>query len=562
MSLNKGVRIGAGLAVVALTAAACSGSSGSSPKGTGATGNKGGTLTVLLASDFDHLDPQRNYVATSMDFDRLITRQLTTYKAAPGSEGTQLAPDLATDLGKATDDSKTWTFHLKKGLKYEDGTPITSQDVKYGVERSFSPLIDAGPQYAKQFLVGGTAYKGPYSGQELDSIETPDDSTIVFKLKSPHGDFNYTTALPTFTPVPKAKDTKVNYDLHPVSMGPYKILSYSRGKQITLVRNENWDKSSDQVRKALPDKIVGIMGLDPTVIDKRLISSTGPDAAAVQLDASVQSADVAAVLNNPIVKQRSVSGTTGFLRYIAMNTTKGATKNVKVRQALEWAINKTAQQTARGGKNAAGDLATTILAPTVQGHEEFDAYPAGPTGNPAKAKELLAAAGYPNGFSATLETTTTPKGRAQAEAFQADMAKIGVKITINAVDQGVYYDTIGDIKKEPEFVIAAWGPDWPAASTVIPPLFDGRQIVPTGNQNFAQLNDPTINAEIDRIGAISDANEANKAWGALDKKLMTDYAPIFPLLNDKAIFIAGKDVKGHYIQGFYGAPDLVNLSVK
>jgi peptide/nickel transport system substrate-binding protein len=559
MTLNKkGLRVGTAVVALALTATACGGSSKTGT--TAPAGKKGGTLNVLLVGDFEHLDPQRNYVSSALNFGRLLYRQLTTYKSLPGAAGTELAPDLATDLGKSSNNAKTWTFTLKSGLKYQDGKEILASDVKYGVERSMSPLIDSGPQYAKQYLVGGTEYKGPYEGKELASVVADDaKKTITFNLKAPHGDFPYTVSLPTFSPVPKAKDTKVNYDGQIWSNGPYKIDTYARGKSMTLSRNTNWGQ--DDVRKALPDSIKVVMGLDPAVIDNRLIASTAADATAVQLDSSVQPANVAKVLNVPAVKARSVQGTTGFLRYIAMNTTKGPLKNVKVRQALEYAINKQDQQTARGGVNAAGDIATTILAPTVQGHKDFDPYQQGDTGDPAKAKQLLAAAGYPSGFTATLQATSTPKGIAQATAFQAAMKRAGVTIKIAQVDSSVYYTTIGDIKREPEFVIAAWGPDWPSASTVIPPLFDGRQIVPQGNQNFSQLNEKVVNDEMDRIAALTDAKAANKAWGDLDETIMEDFAPIFPLLNDKAIFLYGSSVKGVFLHGFYGQPDMAALGV-
>ncbi|MCU1594676.1 MAG: hypothetical protein JWO12_2068 [Frankiales bacterium] len=556
---NTGLRIGTAAVSLALLATACGGSSSGGSKGKPVTsGKKGGELSVLLVGDFEHLDPQRNYVSSALDFGRLLYRQLTTYKSEAGSAGTEIVPDLATNLGEPSDGAKTWKFTLKDGVKFEDGTPITSADVKWGVERSMSALIPDGPQYAKQYLVGGTDYKGPYEGKDLASIETPDAKTIIFKLNAPHGDFGYTVSLPTFAPVPKAKDTKVNYDNHPVSSGPYKIDTYVRGKSMTLSRNKNW--SNDDVRKALPDTIKVQMGLDPAVIDQRLIASAGADANAIQLDSSAQTASIAQVKTNPEIKARTVAGTTGFLRYIAMNTTKGPLKNPKVRQALEWAINKTDQQTARGGPDAAGDIATTILAPTVQGHKDYNAY-ADAQGDPTKAKQLLSAAGYPNGFTATLEATTAKKSQDQAAAFQASMKKIGVTIKVASVDSGVYYTTIGDIKKEPEFAIAAWGPDWPSASTVIPPLFEGKQIVPQGNQNFAQLNDPATNAEIARITALTDANAANKAWGDLDEKMMTEQAPIFPLLNDKAIFIYGKNVTGVFLHGFYGEPDMAALGV-
>ncbi len=561
MTLNRtGMRVGTAAIAVALLATACG---GSSSKGGGATvkaGAKGGELEVLLASDFEHLDPQRNYVSSALDFGRLLYRQLTTYKSEAGAAGSELVPDLATDLGKASDNAKTWTFTLKDGVKFEDGSPITSADIKYGVERSMSPLIPDGPQYAKQFLIGGTDYKGPFEGKGLDSIETPDAKTIVFKLNASHGDFGYTVSLPTFAPVPKAKDTKVNYDGAVVSSGPYKIASYKRGKSMSLVRNTNWGQ--DTVRKALPDTINVLMGLDPTVIDSRLIASSGPDANAISLDSSVQSASVAKVLSDPAIKARSVNGTTGFLRYLAMNTQKGATKNLKVRQAIQYAVNKTDQQTARGGKNAAGDLATTILAPTVGGHKDFDAYPGGATGDVTKAKQLLSEAGFPNGVKLTMAASDVPKAVAQAIAMKASLAKAGIDVTIQQVPQAVYYTTIGDIKKEPELVFAAWGPDWPSASTVIPPLFAGDQIVPQGNQNFAQLNDPATNAAIKKIQSNTNLEDAAKAWGDLDETMMKDQAPIVPLLNDKAIFVYGSGVKGAFLHGFYGYIDIAAVGVK
>ncbi|MGB8652746.1 MAG: ABC transporter substrate-binding protein [Mycobacteriales bacterium] len=572
MSLNnKALRTGTAVVALALAAAACGGSSGGGKKTTGtssgdhglnASTTAGGQLVILNTADFEHLDPQRNYVGQALNFGRLLYRQLTTYKSVAGAAGSEIVPDLATNLGEPSNNAKTWTFHLKDGLKYEDGTPITSQDIKYGVERSMSPLIPDGPQYAKQYLVGAKDYAGPFEGKELDSIKTPDDKTIVFELNAPHGDFGYTVSLPTFAPVPKAKDTKVNYDARPFSSGPYKIQTYQRGKQMLLVRNTYWDKKTDPARSALPDTIKVVEGLDPAIVDQRLIASAGDDANAIQLDSSIQPESLARVINNPKLKDRSVNGYTGFLRYIAMNTQRGVTKNVKVRQAVEYAINKQDQQTARGGPFGAGSIASTIIMPNVAGYKKFNAYPAPDTGDVDKAKALLKEAGYPNGFTATLETVNKGKGLKQAVAFQAAMARVGIKINIAQVDQSVYYSTIGDIKKEPEFVIAAWGPDWPAPSTVIPPLFDGRQIVPQGNQNFSQLNEDSINKEMDRITSITNVNDANKAWGDLDEKIMTEFAPILPLLNDKAVYVVGSNVTNLYIHSFYGDPDLAALGVK
>lgn len=555
-----------GLAL-ALTATACGGGGDTDNEAANdpaAEGKKGGTLYILNAADFEHLDPARNYVGTAWDMSRVFIRTLNTYKAAPGDQGSEIVPDLATDTGRSSDGAKTWTFTLKDNLKFEDGTPITSKDIKYGVERTFSADLPEGPAYQRQWLVGGENYKGPYVDKNpagLASIQTPDDKTIVFKLNRPVGDFPYMATFPLMSPVPRAKDNGVTYDNHPVASGPYKIQSYQRGKQMTLVRNEHWDPETDEVRKANPDKIQVLMGLDQSVIDQRIIGSRGEDANAVNLDTTLDPSNLALVENDPRVKERSAGGPTGYSRYLWMNTTKKPFDNVKVRQAMNYLVNKDSYRTARGGPLGGGDYASTILAPTVPGHQDFNLYEAPPEGNVDKAKELLAEAGFPNGFSTQLISTNEGKGVTQATAVQESLARANIKAEIISVDASVYFTTIGEAAKSPALGFASWAPDWPSASTVIPPLFDGRLIQPQGNQNFSQYNNPEVNERIDEISAMTDPEEAQKAWGELDERIMED-APWVPLVFERGIDLWGSNVKGAYKHQFYGHLDIAALSVK
>ena len=165
-----------------------------------------------------------------------------TYKSAPGAAGLQLVPDLATSLGTVSDHGLAWTYHLKPGIKFEDGSTVTSQDVKYAVERSYAKdVLPGGPSYFT-LLLNDPAYPGPYKDKTpgrmgLTSITTPDAATIVFHLQRPFSDFDYVAALPQTVPVPPAKDTGANYQLHPVSTGPYMFASYQLNKQFTLVKN-------------------------------------------------------------------------------------------------------------------------------------------------------------------------------------------------------------------------------------------------------------------------------------------------------------------------------------
>jgi len=549
---------------VALTAAACGGGSSSKTSTGGASGSadtkgvKGGTINVLNVSDFEHLDPARTYVVDALNFSRMLYRTLTTYKAVPGPSGNDVVGDLATDTGTPSNNGKTWKFTLRSGLKYEDGTPIKAEDIKYGVERSFDPDLPEGPQYMAQFLADvPTGYKGPKkSGTALPSIVVAGNS-ITFKLKRPVGDFSYTVALPTTAPVPQAKDTGIQYDNRPFSSGPYKIESYKRGKSLTLSRNTFWNKKSDPVRNAYPDKVVCTFGLDPATIDQRLIADSAQDQTAIDFDSVLAPESIPATQSNPAVKSRTISGPTPFLRYVAINMKK--VPNLKVRQAINYAMNKETYRTARGGKFA-GAYGTTILPPTLKSYQKFDLYPAPPQGDPFKAKKLLQESGVPIPLKLTLATSATSKGVATAVAVQAALKRADIQVNIQQLAQDIYYTTVGDTAKEPELVTAAWGADWPAASTVIPPLFDGRQIKPQGNQVFSLLNDPKINAEMDRINGITDPAKQGPEWAKLDKTIM-EQAPIVPILYDSAIQLHGSKVKGGYLHAFFGQFDMVSLSV-
>ena len=266
MRSRRKVVVGALSAVAALVLAACGGgnvaSSGGSGSGGGGGGaadangvhnpstEKGGTLRFANSGDWDSLDPADTYYAYSWDFIRLYGRSLVMFKSAPGKDGATLVPDLAESLGKSSDNAKTWTYTLRKGVKFEDGTPVTSKDVKYAVERSLDKTtFPNGPTYFNDFL-DLQGYTTPYEDPSPDklglkAIETPDDQTIVFKLKSPFSGFDYFAQLPSTIPVPAAKDTGSKYKEHVVSTGPYMFDTNELGKSFTLKRNPNWDPATD-----------------------------------------------------------------------------------------------------------------------------------------------------------------------------------------------------------------------------------------------------------------------------------------------------------------------------
>ncbi|MBB4895570.1 peptide/nickel transport system substrate-binding protein [Streptomyces olivoverticillatus] len=515
----------------------------------GGTPVKGGTLTVLSNQDFTHLDPARNWVMSDMDFGtRLLYRTLVTYKAAPGTQGGQLVPDLATDLGTPSNGAKTWTFHLKQGVKYEDGSPVTAQDVKYNVERSFSPDLPGGSDYAARYLAGADGYQGPAQGKHLDSVQTPDDHTIVFELRKPFAEFPNATVMPTFAPVPQSQDKGPQFDNRPFSSGPYKVDSYDRGKKLVLVRNDKWDPKTDEVRKAYPDKLVVVMGLKANQIDDRMIASQGADASAVPWFA-LRPESAAKVLPSAEVRSRLLAESQNCTDMVQMHTGRAPFDDVKVRQAVQYALDKDAVLTASGGP-AFNDLSTSYMPASLFGGKQPDTLKISASGDVEKAKQLLKEAGKPDGFSTRITVSAGDKGR--AEAIQQSLGKAGIKVTIETVDPSAFYATIGDTKNRTDMVYTGWCPDYPSGSTFLPFVFDGRYIKEKGNSgNHSLFRDEATMKRMDEIAAMTDTKQAAQAWQQLDGDILAK-APTVPVLTRRWPLVLGTNIAGAYGHNSFG----------
>ncbi|WP_269853377.1 ABC transporter substrate-binding protein [Streptomyces sp. RPT161] len=560
-------RIGAAAVTVALAggAAACGPKSGDA--GADAAPHRGGTLTILNQDPQDRFDPAREYTSGGGNVPSLVFRTLTTRARVNGAPGTKVVPDLATDTGTPSKDATVWTYHLKDGLKYEDGSPITSGDIKYGIERSFAPELSGGPPYFRDWLVGAENYQGPYKDPKgLDSIETPDARTIVFHLNKPEGDFPYLATATQFAPVPKAKDTGVKYAEHPISSGPYEVVKNENdGAHLVLKRNPYWSSKTDDQRKAYPDTIDVQSGLDPAVINQRLSTGSGADAAAVTTDTNLGPSELAQIGNDKELAGRVGTGHFGYTNYLAFNTKVKPFDNPKVREAIAYAINRTSVVNAAGGSSLA-EAATTFLPnqPTF-GYTPYDPFPAGPNGDPAKAKELLKEAGYPNGLTVTLTHSSSNAdqyGPDIATAVQDGLKAAGITVKLNALQQSGYRQAVTSVSSEPGFFLSGWGADWPSGGPFLAPIFDGRQIVTNGsNFNSAQLDDPSVNDEIDAINKITDHATAAKQWGALDQRIGRQ-ALVVPLFHPVYKRLYGKDIRNVVISDWTGVLDVSQVAVK
>ncbi len=541
----------------------------------------GGTIYVLTqATQWNHVDPQRAYTGEDLAFFGGTTmRALTAYKfSADPAEGTQLVPDMATDLGTPTNEGKTCSFTLKDGLTWQDGSEVTCEDIKYGVSRTFAnTVISEGPTYAVQYLdippateadsEAGylSSYHGPYDEANnaegkaaFDKAVVCDGKTITFNLNAPHGDFNYTVTL-GFSAVPKAADTGETYGTvapYVMSNGPYKVDSYTTGNggKYILVRNDAWDPASDDYRKAYPDRWEVHFGIDAKILDQRIMEGSGEDATAIQYG-QIQPENLGIIFadtetTNPEFEGRAISGFDPYSRYYWINTNK--VSNVKIRQAMAVALDREAIRLNTGGAFA-GDFADGAIKPNIgQDYaptgiwESFFGQPVPDTGDPELAKKLIAESGE-EAPELVFNFADTPTNQKTAAIVIDSMARAGITVTPAALEPGQYYSIVFDPEKSGDFGTGGWGADWPNASTVIPPLFTQK-----GGWDLAQLDDPAVNAAVDAANAELDRAKQASMWQAINKQSAEEmwHIPTFFGLSQT---IAGPNVAPVYRWSAYGS---------
>ncbi len=569
----------------ALALAACGGSSSSSSSGSGSGAKvafnaattgivnpsnvKGGVLRMANEGDWDSLDPADDYYGYGWNFARLYGRSLVTFQAAPGAAGAKLVPDLATSLGTPSDGAKTWTYHLKPGLKYEDGTTITSADVKYAVERSLDKTVfPDGPTYLNDFLVGASNYS-PYKDKSaggLASIQTPDANTIVFHLNQPFSGFDYFAMLPATIPVPKAKDTGSKYKDHVISSGPYMFTTNNLGKNFVLKRNPNWSAATDPIRKALPDEIDVALNVNSDDIDNRLLAG--------DLDVAVTGLGLGAaaqgkVLADPTLKANADAATLARTWYTSINGNVAPFNNIHCRQAVEYAADRVSLQRAWGGPIAGGDIATGLMPPVIPGQKTYNLYPAGSgnTGDLAAAKTQLQQCGQPNGFTTSLSyRVERPKEKAAAESLQQSLARVGIKLTLKPYTQDNYFSLYAG---KPAFAQSndlglmqnGWGADWPDGFGFLSQIVDSRVIRATGGATNLSVRDPAIDAMIDQALKTTDQTQREQIWNNVDQATLKD-AYVLPNVWAHSLLYRPKNLTNVFISNGYQMYDYTALGVK
>ncbi|MFI2640878.1 ABC transporter substrate-binding protein [Streptomyces sp. NPDC018610] len=523
---------------------------------------RGGTLRLVSSADVDSLDPARTYYVWVWLLQRMLNRTLMAYPTDPGPAGLVPAPDLATGPGEVGDGGRTWTYRLRPGLRYDDGTPITAHDVRHAVQRVFAQdVLPGGPTYLVPLLDDpDRPYPGPYrTEQPLRSVVVPDDHTIVFHLNRPFSDFDHLMAQPCAAPVPRHADTGADYGAAPLSSGPYRVAAHRPGAFLHLERNPHWDRATDPIRPALPDRVEVTIGVDVDDLDTRLIAGEFD----INLEGrGLQHAAQGPATTDPALRSCTDNPRTSFLHFVAIQPHIPPFGDVHARRAVHYAADKILLQQARGGPVTGGDLTTALFPPRLPAHQKLDPYPTGPDlrGDLDAARAELAAAGLPDGFEAVIGTQRG-KFRLVADAVAESVARVGIRLTVKELDVATYFslgaghpDTIREHGLG--LIVTDWGADFPTEYGFLAPLVDGRQIKPGGgNWNIPELDDPYVNDLIDRTLHTTDPDERARQWQAVERRVM-EHAVLLPLVHDKTLHFRNPWVTNVYVHPAFGLYDV------
>ncbi|HVL64842.1 MAG TPA: ABC transporter substrate-binding protein [Actinomycetota bacterium] len=584
---RKFLRLFAALLALGLIAAACGGGGG---EGEGRPGTEevseediptGGTLRIAGISDVDYMDPGAMYYTLSWTLARGVVRTLVTYPAvADFEEQNQLVPDLATDVGQSNEDQTQWTYTLKDGVVYgpalggEDvpgvtGEPITSGDIKYAIERLFIPSVGAGyPNYYED-IVGVEEFQNG-DADEITGIETPDDKTIVFNLAKPVGDWDFRMAMPAASPIPrdyvekfdKKKDS--DYDQHVVASGPYYIAEWTPEEQITLERNEHWDPETDDVRKAYVDTVDWKLGLDNDVGVEKILNNDYE----FGMDVAPSGPALERVVNTPELKQRLINEPSLCTRYVWLNTTVEPFNDPLVRQAVNFAIDRANIKRVFGGP-ITGPIATSVVPPGMTGHlapEEYNPFETpNMAGDMERAKELMAEAGYENGYDGKVlfVGASDPPHDKIAETVRSDLEELG--FTNLDVKTPAFPNQYTQFYSVPSKNVgigtsAGWCKDYNDAFTFLDPLFHGRNIRDSGNYNYSELDDERLNEAIDRAAGLT-GDDRIEAWEEANR-LATESAVWVPWSWDNETIIFSENLVNPIYNTFFSHIDWVVVGVE
>jgi peptide/nickel transport system substrate-binding protein len=538
-------------------AAACSSSGGSPGPTAGSSGSgigsvafqpqhKGGTLRLVAKSAAGTFDPQVNYTLQYWQLYQSMYDGLLAFRKTGGQQSFTVVPDLAAAMPKVSNGGKTYTFTLRKGIRFSTGKPVTTDDVVASFERIFkvsSPT--AGTFY--NGIVGADACIRKPAGCTLPKGVVGDASagTVTVNLTAPDPEFPYKLAVPHASVLPKDSPVKDAGTTPLPSTGPYKAASYDPNRQLRLVRNTYFKEwSQDAEPQGYPDEIDYAFG--QTVESEVTAVENG------QADWMYDPppADRLNEIGTKYASQAHVNPLTAFW-YLTLNANLAPFDNKLARQAVNWAVDRAAVVRLYGGKNLA-QPACTILPAGFPGHVDSCDYTKGggktwSAADLAKAKELVKKSGTA-GQKVGIVVTDDEVNKSIGEYLQSLLNQIGYQATLKPLSGNIQFTYIQNTKNKVQVALTSWYQDYPAASDFLNVLLSCASYHPGSDSsiNISGFCDKGVDASMrDALKAEETSMDtANTKWGAIDQRIMAQ-SPVVPLINPKIIDFTSKRV-GNY----------------
>lgn len=548
----------------------------------GAATHRGGTLTIA-AGPFDSsvgnsLDPAQWAGLSQFQMLSLTNDGLVTYRRVGGLSGGTLVPDLATSLPQPTDGGLTYTFKLRRGIRYSTGAPVRPEDFRHELERVFA-LGNGYPQSFYSGIVGARACLGNSdlnglrpAGKRCDlergiAVDDATD-TVTFHLSAPDPEFLYKLAFPWADAVPAGTPFRPLGRVMPPATGPYTTASISPGQGSarggyplafgtwTLVRNPRFHEwSADAQPAGYPARIVLQQGED----SRQAVNSLERTRRDVLLPVPTSRLSELAAHYTQQLHSEPLGATFGFV----MNTRVAPFDKLAVRRALNYAVDRRQVAGFAGGPLAAQPTCQ-ILPPDLAGYRPYCPYTvsAGTSGswsapNLLQAQRLVASSGT-RGMHITL---VVPPADATAPTTKiggyltAVLDRLGYHASLRVLSNSIYFKTLGDSRAHIQIGWFTWLQDYPAPLDFLGAVLTCREFVRQSQSNFndAEFCDPRIDAEIGRAEALEPAapGQASEAWSTIDRQI-TDQAPWLPLYNPRLDIATSSRVGNYQYHPFFG----------
>lgn len=536
----------------------------------------GGTVTVLTNTGLSTtIDPTESYYTdTSSILSGLITRSLTQYKYDPSTKQMVLVPDLATDLGQHNANYTVWKFTIRPGVKWQDGTPVTAAQVKWGIDRSFDrPTFPTGASYSNDNFLGGCPssiasdpkacikqglYDGPYSTPNVpDKAVSVSGNVVTIRTATPFPDMPYWGAFPAMGAVPTGNASSPStYKNKPLSDGPYEIKSYTLGKDLTLVKNPQWSAATDPGRTQYPTSYVFQPGTANAKEDAIMLADSGSGKSTLTYDDLLSPDYNQLKSKNP--SQLNV-GPSPCTYYFAPDYSK--ITDIRVRRALGLAYPYKDVILASGLiPGVTGIPAGSLMPPGTPGQFNYNPTGEAPgTTDAAKAKQLLQQAGK-LGFQINfLYRNDDPIAKQVKDVMVQALTKAGFKANPIGETTTDYVNTRSDINGPENVRSAGWCSDWPSGGSWFPVLL--KTVKGQLGNNFANFSEPAVDKQISQIQHMPSTQQP-AAWGKLDQQIAQKYYPMITTYYTGIAQAHGSSIVGDNDDSVFGMPTWKDIYVQ